>query len=182
MLFRSNVFYDIETGYAYDPDKNMLLDEATGNYYDLATKERIDFIGGFTVYPGRAQSPDPVPEGLKWDSERGYITKDGMENLIYDVNSGWLVDPESQVYYEASYGYAYDPTQNNLIDMTTGNRYTMQYEPIVNDAIDDALEEAAQNFVDGTTVATDTAGTMPNEVEAARTNEEYKTVDQGKQE
>jgi hypothetical protein len=34
------------------------------------------------------------------------------------------------VWYDAYYGYAYDPTAQNLIDMATGQRYDMEYQPI----------------------------------------------------
>ncbi len=41
-----------------------------------------------------------------------------------------MIDPETNVYHDANYGYAYDPTAQNLIDMATGKRYSMSYEPI----------------------------------------------------
>jgi hypothetical protein len=33
------------------------------------------------------------------------------------------------------YGYAYDPTDGNLVDMETGARYTMSYEPVATEAV-----------------------------------------------
>ena len=40
------------------------------------------------------------------------------------------------------YGYAYDPTDNTLVDMKTGARYTMEYAPIAVEA--EAEAEAAE--------------------------------------
>ena len=69
----------------------------------------------------------------------GYATVPGKigEGKIYDPESGWLVGIEDGYWYERFYGYAYDPTNDTLLDMETGDRYTMEYEPV-------AAEEAAE--------------------------------------
>ena len=41
-----------------------------------------------------------------------------------------MIDPATNVYHDAYYGWAYDPTTNGLIDEETGKRYTMSYEAI----------------------------------------------------
>ena len=37
---------------------------------------------------------------------------------------------EDGYWYERWYGYAFDPTDNTLLDLETGARYTMEYEPV----------------------------------------------------
>ena len=70
-----------------------------------------------------------MPEQLTWDREKGYARL-GHKPYIYNPESGWLIDPATNVYHDAYYGWAYDPTTNGLIDEETGKRYTMSYEAI----------------------------------------------------
>ena len=130
---KTQKYYDMFSGWAYDADKELLLDEATGTYYDFE-RNVVPFVADMRVYPGLETAPYALPEGsdVTWFPEKGYATKPGAagEGKIYDPESGWMVGIEDGVWYDAYYGYAYDPTAENLIDMTTGQRYDMEYLPI----------------------------------------------------
>ena len=130
---KTQKYYDMFSGWAYDADKELLLDEATGTYYDFE-RNVVPFVADMRVYPGLETAPYALPEGsdVTWFPEKGYATKPGAagEGKIYDPESGWMVGIEDGVWYDAYYGYAYDPTAENLIDMTTGQRYDMEYQPI----------------------------------------------------
>jgi anaerobic selenocysteine-containing dehydrogenase len=126
---RTQTYYDRYSGWRYDAAQELLADDATGKFYTFDRVE-VPFISGVRCYPGQ-EAPYEVPGILKWDAEKGYATFEGDYGAgkIYDSNSGWVVG-EDGVWYEAYYGYAFDPTQNNLVNMTTGERYTMDYQPI----------------------------------------------------
>ena len=130
---RTQKYYDLYSGWAYDAEKELLLDEETGTYYDFE-RNVVPFVAGIRVYPGVAEAPYALPEGsdVTWDAEKGYATKASAagEGKIYDANSGWLVGIDDGVWYDAYYGYAYDPDAQNLINMETGQRYDMEYNEI----------------------------------------------------
>ena len=73
-----------------------------------------------------------VPEGFIWNDKDGYITKEGdaFANLMYDVDSGWMLGAKDGLYYDAWYGWQYDGNTNELVDLATGNRYDLQYNPV----------------------------------------------------
>ena len=133
------VWYDAYYGYAYDPTAENLIDMETGQRYDMEYQPIYE-VAGYRVYPGTEQAPYELPEGIVWDAEKGYSTVAGEigEGKIYDPDSGWLVGIEDGYWYERFYGYAFDPTNNTLLDLKTGDRYTMEYEPI---AADEAAAE-----------------------------------------
>ena len=133
------VWYDAYYGYAYDPTAENLIDMTTGQRYDMEYQPIYE-VAGYRVYPGTEQAPYELPEGIVWDAEKGYSTVAGEigEGKIYDPDSGWLVGIEDGYWYERFYGYAFDPTNNTLLDLKTGDRYTMEYEPI---AADEAAAE-----------------------------------------
>ncbi len=133
------VWYDAYYGYAYDPTAENLIDMETGQRYDMEYQPIYE-VAGCRVYPGTEQAPYELPEGIVWDAEKGYSTVAGEigEGKIYDPDSGWLVGIEDGYWYERFYGYAFDPTNNTLLDLKTGDRYTMEYEPI---AADEAAAE-----------------------------------------
>ncbi|MDO4291024.1 MAG: molybdopterin-dependent oxidoreductase [Eggerthellaceae bacterium] len=124
---RNKAYYDAYTGWRYDANDECLVDDETGKRYTM-DREEIKYMGAYRLYPG-ATAPFEVPEQLVW-KEEGYATLPGRDELIYDANSGWLIDPETNVYHDAYYGWAYDPNANCLIDMETGKRYTMEYQEI----------------------------------------------------
>ena len=130
---KTGTYHDLYTGWAYDAEKELLLDEATDTYYDF-DRNVVPFYGGVRAYPGLEAAPFALPEGsdVTWDAAKGYATKAGAkgEGKIYDAESGWLVGIDDGVWYDAYYGYAYDPEAENLIDMETGQRYDMEYQPI----------------------------------------------------
>ena len=99
----------------------MLLDEA-GNWYDKETRARIQYWGTLKCYPGLEAAPYELPEGIAWSTERGIGMAFGHP---YNVESGWCVDPVTNVFYDAYTGLAFDPTQNNLVDEASGYRYDM---------------------------------------------------------
>jgi len=136
-------FYDAWYGYQYNADANELVDTATGQRYDMEYNPIYE-VAGYRVYPGTAEAPYALPEQVVWDAEKGYATVPGEigEGKIYDPESGWLVGIDDSCWYEMYYGYAYDPTDNTLVDMKTGARYTMEYAPIVAEA--EAEAEAAE--------------------------------------
>mgnify|MGYP006867964151 FL=1 len=103
------------------------MDKATGKKYTME-REEIAELAGIRLYPGQ-DAPYAVPEQLTWDREKGYARL-GDKPYIYNPESGWLIDPATNVYHDAYYGWAYDPTTNGLIDEETGKRYTMSYEAI----------------------------------------------------
>ncbi len=122
-------YVDVYTGWRYDANQDCLFDAATGQKYTM-DREPIHELAGIRIYPGQAESGFELPANLVWDIEKGYATKPGHENLVYNPDSGWLVDPETNVFYEVTNCWAYDPTFNGLLDMATGKKYTMEYEEI----------------------------------------------------
>ena len=85
-----------------------------------------------TFGPDKSKVGTMIVKGMKY--EDGKL----VDGKIYDPESGWLVGIEDGYWYERFYGYAYDPTNDTLLDMKTGDRYTMEYEPI---AADEAAAE-----------------------------------------
>ena len=128
---RTKALYDLHSGWMYDAEKELLLDEATGTYYDFERKE-VPFVAGIRTYPGLENAPYELTATVEWDPAKGYATGKGAigEGKIYNPENGWLVGIEDGYWYESTYGYAYDPTQENLLDLATGNRYTFEYELI----------------------------------------------------
>ena len=124
---KNKAYIDAYTGWRYDAAGECLVDDATGQKYTM-DREPMTFVAGVRTYPGK-EAPYEVPSTLTWDTELGYARL-GDNMYIYDPNSGWMIDPETNVYHDANYGYAYDPAAQNLIDMATGKRYSMSYEPI----------------------------------------------------
>ena len=86
-------------------------------------RQEISYIGTVQCFPGQA-APYELPGLVEWDTERGAGFLPGT-SFVYDPTSGWVIDFDSNVYYDAYSGYAYDPAQNNLVDMMTGKRYDM---------------------------------------------------------
>ena len=41
-----------------------------------------------------------------------------------------MFDPATCAYHDANYGYMYDGSQGCLVDLETGKRYSMSYEPM----------------------------------------------------
>ena len=41
-----------------------------------------------------------------------------------------MIDPETNLYHDAYYGWLYDAATANLVDEATGKRYNMSYEPV----------------------------------------------------
>ena len=120
--FDTNVYYDAYTGFAYDAEAGNLVDMQTGKRYDMNTREELaSYIGTVQCIPGE-QAPYELPGLVQWDPELGVGVLNGF---VYDPASGWVVDFDSNVYYDAYTGYAYDPTDSTLVDMQTGKRYDM---------------------------------------------------------
>ena len=86
-------------------------------------RQEIVYFGNVQCFPGQP-APYELPGLVEWDMERGAGFLPGTD-LVYDPNSGWVIDVNAGVYYDAYSGYAYDPTDNTLVDMQTGKRYDM---------------------------------------------------------
>lgn len=132
---RTKGYHDAYTGWAYDAAQELLHDEETGKYYTMERAE-VPFLGGVRGYPGAEAAPFEMPEHLRWNVEAGY----GMlpdKQFVYDPNSGWMIDPANGAYHDAYYGYLYDAATQTLLDENTGARYTMTYEPLVQDGTGD---------------------------------------------
>ena len=119
---RNKSYYDAYTGWRYDADSQCLVDDATGKIYDM-NRQEIVYFGNVQCFPGQP-APYELPGLVEWDMERGAGFLPGTD-LVYDPNSGWVIDVNAGVYYDAYSGYAYDPTDNTLVDMQTGKRYDM---------------------------------------------------------
>ncbi len=146
---KSNAYIDAYTGWRYDANNDCLVDDATGDKYTM-DREPLTYVAGVRTYPGK-DAPYEVPSNLTWDKELGYARLNDLM-YIYDPNSGWMIDPETNVYHDANYGYAYDPNEQNLIDMKTGKRYSMSYEEIT-DAQGATAEPSAEAQVEAAEAA-----------------------------
>ena len=126
---KDHTYVDAHTGWVYVAHEELLLDKETGKKY---TMERIEvpFLGGVRGYPGVENAPFEVPEHLRWNVEAGYAMLPDKQ-FVYDPNSGWMIDPNTGNYHDAYYGYKYDAATNTLLDENTGNRFTMDYQPVV---------------------------------------------------
>ena len=111
----SGAYYQQGTGYKYiSSNGDFLLDEASGTFYD------------FSGQPSAGPQPTfEVPEMLVWDP----ITQTAKEpntGYRYDPDSGWLINDETNVYYDKYTMYAYDAAKNLLVDEKTGKYYSME--------------------------------------------------------
>ena len=109
-------YHDATYGYRYDADRECLVDDATGNMYNM---DYTPYVNAPTF---------EVPEGLTWDPDRGVAYQEST-GYTYDPDSGWLISADG-VYYDLTYGYAYDPDREALVDMATGQYYDFEYNPI----------------------------------------------------
>ncbi len=126
---RTKGYHDAYTGWRYDAAGEYLVDDETGKIYTME-REEIPFLGGVRGYPGVEAAPFEMPEHLRWNVEAGYAMLPDRQ-LVYDPNSGWMIDPETGAYHDAYYGYKYDAATQQLVDENTGTRYTMTYAPVV---------------------------------------------------
>ena len=126
-------YYDAWYGWQYDAGSNELVDLDSGQHYDMEYKP-IHWLAGKRVFPGftAEEAGVAVPEGCIWNQEGGYVTKEGdaFVGKLYDVDSGWMIGTEDGAYYDAWYGWQYDGATNELVDLATGNRYDLQYNPV----------------------------------------------------
>lgn len=125
---KTKEYVDAHTGWYYNAAAECLVDKATGKQYDMERNE-IHYLAGIRLYPGAATAPYAVPENLTWDAERGYARL-GDKELIYNPESGWMIDPATNAYHDANYGWRYDASFNGLVDDATGAKYDMSYQPI----------------------------------------------------
>ena len=63
-------------------------------------------------------------------------------DIVYNPESGWLIDPENGDFHEMWYGWRYDGATGDLVDDATGTHYTMSYEPVA-PAVEEAPAEEA---------------------------------------
>lgn len=148
-------YRDAYTGWRYDDNQKCLVDIETGKKYTMDRQE-IQELAGVRLYPGVETAPFEIAsEMLVWNAEKGYATFAGPkgEGKIYNPDTQWVIGIEDSVYYDQYRGYAFDPTDNNLVDMDTGIRYTMAYEQITgNDQLSVNVEgieaEAAESTVE----------------------------------
>ena len=125
-------YVDAYTGWRYDANQDCLVDITSGKKYTMDRQE-IKELAGVRLYPGVETAPYEIAsELLVWDAVKGYATFAGAagEGKIYNPDTQWVLGIEDNVYYDQYRGYAYDPTDNTLVDMQTGIRYTMAYEQI----------------------------------------------------
>ncbi len=125
-------YVDAYTGWRYDDNQKCLVDITTGKKYTLE-REEIPELAGIRLYPGVETAPFEIAsELLVWDAAKGYATFAGAkgDGKIYNPDTQWVIGIEDNVYYDQYRGYAYDPTDNTLVDMESGVRYTMAYEQI----------------------------------------------------
>ncbi len=123
-------YRDQTYAWKYDSAANCLVDE-NGKRYDMEYNPLRDQLAGVDLYPGEA-APYAIPETLTWDTEKGYARLGDLP-YIYDPNSGWMIDPETMNYHEASYGWRYDSATGNLVDDATGHVYDMSYNQLSQD-------------------------------------------------
>ncbi len=138
-------YVDSYTGWRYDPQGDCLVDVEKNQKY---TMDRVPFneIAGVRAFPGMESAPYELGQALVWDAEKGYATFEGAkgENKIFNPESGWVIDYETNVYYDQHRGYAYDPTKEMLLDQDTGTYYDMAYNPVTGAApTEDAVNVGA---------------------------------------
>ena len=128
---KDKCYVDSYTGWRYDANMDCLVDVSTGKKYTMDREEIIE-LAGIRTYPGQDAPYEITGQALVWDKEKGYATLAGKagEGKIFNPDTQWVIGIEDNVYYDQHRGYAYDPTENNLVDMETGLRYTMNYEQI----------------------------------------------------
>ncbi len=125
-------YYDGATGWCVDPVTKALHQYGTDYKYvpygeeqfllDEVNKQFYDFAG----QPSSGPQPGyQVPPGLTWDPIE-QVTKHPGTGFHYQAETGWLVDPATNVLYERVTLRAYDPATNTLLDMQTGKHYSMQ--------------------------------------------------------
>ncbi len=121
------VFYDVGHGWAYDPEKELLLDQATGVYHNMEDFGEVPFIAGVRGYPGQ-DAPFEVPEGLVWNKDLGYAVREGDDtgSEVYDPGSGWMIKADDGVFHDVVHDWAYDPNLQLLLDESTGTYHDMQ--------------------------------------------------------
>ncbi len=163
-------YVDAYTGWRYDANQDCLVDVSTGTKYDMNRNE-ITEIAGIRTYPGQDAPYEIAGQALVWDKEKGYATFAGAkgEGKIFNPDTQWVIGLEDNVYYDQHRGYAYDPTDNTLVDMETGLRYTMNYEQITGNEelpVNDAAIVAEEN-TDATAAAEAQAEMDAAAVEAA---------------
>lgn len=125
---RTKGYHDATYCYRYDANAQCLVDDATGDRYDMSYNKLAPVIAGVQTYPNQ-DAPYEVPANLTWDREAGYARL-GDKPYIYDPNSGWLMDPATMAYHDANYGYRYDAAGQCLVDDATGAKYDMSYNPL----------------------------------------------------
>lgn len=147
----TGLFYERTTLRAFDPITNLLVDMNTGKYYSFddpnqevpaptpeeyaaaeAKVEQDKLAEQAASMPPRTK---PVPAGFKWDALTQTV-RHPETNFILDEDSGWLIDPDTNVYYEKSTLRAWDASANVLIDMQTGKYYS----------VDDPNQEVADPY------------------------------------
>lgn len=125
---RTKGYHDAYTGWRYDANGNCLVDDETGKKYTMEREEIVE-VCGIRCYPGAEAAPYEFPSNLTWDVEKGYARL-GDKPYAYDPNSGWMMDPATGAYHDANYGYQYDAASACLVDLETGKKYSMSYEPM----------------------------------------------------
>ncbi len=141
--YRKRACFD-EQGRRYDPASGWLVDDATGAFYQLGTGYKyVSFNGDFlldeaagTYYDFSMQASDgpqpdfELPAGTTWNAVelRAY----DAAGRYFDKDSGWMIDPATNVYYQAGTGYRFvqQGEANYLVDEAGNAWYDFSMQPV----------------------------------------------------
>ena len=69
-----------------------------------------------------------VPEGFEWQWQTNTLFHKATQYKLDE--SGWLINPITKGYHDATYAYRYDAELECLVDDKTGKRYDFEYNPL----------------------------------------------------
>ena len=78
------------------------------------------------------EAPQPeieVPEGYEWQWQNNTLYHKATNYRLDE--SGWLINPITKGYHDATYAWRYDAALECLVDDATGKKYNMDYTPKV---------------------------------------------------
>ena len=121
-------YHDAYTGWRWDAPTNRLVDDKTGQQYDME-RNPLYFHGNVQIFPGTAEAPFAVPATLVWNAEKGAAMLAGREDIVLNPASGWMEDVAGNL-YDANYGYRYDAATQHLVEDATGRQFDMSYNEL----------------------------------------------------
>ena len=115
----TNTFYQLGTGYKYVAyNGDFLLDEVNGAYYD------------FSMQPVDGPQPDyELPAGTTWNKID--LKAYDEAGRYFDKDSGWMIDPVTNIYYQAGTGYRYVSQGGDfLVDEANNAWFDFSMQPV----------------------------------------------------